>query len=650
MLKQIFNYYMVIKSCWIILLFQLIGFIALVVFEQGVDILRSLHFAENGIVRVHSWATLFAVLWWSWQSWRSARAELHFTTFDFIQFNKRYALRAQVLVPRILAIVPILIFAAGLYKADGWNNPLIYLYLCLAVWLYIFLHLRKDLILYFLTRNKWKVLNIPDYVLIKNEAYPASFIWAKQGKWISFRLILIIILFTFIVLYPVTFPQYIGSAAIVLFALGSWLVISTFLDFAEKHYRFPFAFTLIIMVISFSFFNNNHKIRTIQDSEIERPNIEDHYIRWIQQRQTQNDDSIPVILVAAQGGGVRSSYWTAQVLSEMQTSVKDFDKHTYAYSTVSGGTLGVATYKSLLREGETELHSKVHRILSKDFLSPVTSWLVVPDLVQKFLPFPIYSLDRAKALEYSWEEAARIDGKDLLSKGFINSTKNDDCVYLYNSTHAENGFTTLISNVKVDPLVFNNKEDLFDVIRTDIPQSTAVSLSSRFPFLTPPAQIIDYKGRKWGNIVDGGYVENMGASSMLELYDYLKLLSAKYKFKTKFYLVFIKNTKAEYSSPITGLYEILAPLNTFSKVWVNSGNYSEHASKLKNLDHSDEAIFVTLDRRDDQLIPLGWFLSKEAINNINIQLKEQTQHFKQRLSPNMSSNRNSSLDLSRFEN
>lgn len=628
MLKQVFNYYIVIRTCWIILLFQLIGFLALVVFEQGVDILRSLTFTEPGIERTHSWATLFAVLWWSWQSWRSSRVQLHFATYDFAQFNQRYAMRAQVMVPRILGIMPIIIFSIGLYKASQWSNPLIYLYLCLAAWMFIFFFIRKDIIVFLMAKKWLHFLRLPEYVLIKNEAYPAKFIWDKQGKWILFRLFVITIIFTFIVLYPVSFPQYIGSSAIVLFALGSWLVIGTFLDFAEKHYRFPFVFTLLILVVVFSFFNNNHAIRTINESSGDRIQIKSHFEQWVQSRYTSETDTVPVILVAVQGGGVRSSYWTAQVLAEMQKSIPQFDKHAYAYSSVSGGTLGVACYKSMVRGAEPQMHKKLHQILSHDFLSPVTSWLVVPDLVQKFLPFPINAVDRAKALEYSWENAAQIEGKSFLSGGFLEHTRKDDCLYFYNSTHVENGFTTLISNAVIDSDVFINKEDFFEVVATDVPQTTAISMSSRFPFLTPPALIYGKDGKKWGHLVDGGYVENMGATTMLELYDYLKLLSSQHQLRTKFILVFIKNTKEEYSSPITGLYEIVAPINTFNKVWVNSGNYSEHSSKLKNLSKEDQAVFVTLDRRSEQLIPLGWSLSKEAMNNIDVQLEEQTQTFK----------------------
>ena len=630
MLKQFFNYYIVLKACWIILLFQLIGFLALVVLEQGKDILQAFSFFGEDLVVFHTWSVLFAACWWSWQSWRAARVILHFTTFDFINFNSRYALRAQVLIPRILGMVPLLMLAYGIALVTNAKNPLIYINVCLAIWLYIFYHLRKDIIVLFLSRNKLKFLNIPDYVQVKNDAYPATFIWLKQGRWIVFRLITIFLFFTAVVLSPVRIPQFLGAGTIILFALGSWLMLATFLDYTEKRVRFPFTFTLIVMVIGFSFFNNNHAIRTLKKAPDTRLTIEQHFDQWYAKR-AQQKDTVPVFLVASQGGGVRSAYWAAQVLSEVHENSPKFDDYTYAYSTVSGGSLGVATYKGLVQSQSHDLTNDAHNILSKDFLAPVSSWLVVPDLVQKFLPLPVNRLDRAKALEYSWENAAAINGQSFLAPGFLETYQNDDCIYMFNATRVENGFRALLSNVKIGKGIFSLSEDVFDVTHTDMPISTAIGVSARFPFITPPALVYDKDGKHWGNLLDGGYVENMGATTMLELYHYLRKLSKSKGYKVKFNLLFIKNTKVEYTTKISGLHEVLGPLNTFNKVWVNSGYYDENNSELSNLNPADRALFINLDRPDDKIIPLGWYLSAKATTEMQNQVPYQTQELQDEL-------------------
>ena len=626
MLRFIFNYYMVLKTCWIILAFQLVGFIGLVEMEQGADILQSLRLTGGDITVAHTWFAMFGLMWWSWQSWRSSRAILHFTHFSFVKISNQYAVQAQVLIPRLLGVLPMLIFSYGIYRVSGWNNALIYVFLSMALWLFVFFHIRKNLIVLFRSLKRLKYFHFPDYVPIKNEAYPAQFIWAKQGRWIIFRLAMVTAVFALIIIEPVSFSRLLGSSAIILFALGSWLAIATLLDFAEKHYSFPFSFTIVAMIIVFSFFNNNHAIRTLEKTEEVRSTIDDHFHRWYTQRYN-GKDTVPVFLVAGQGGGVRSAYWMAQVLSELHETSSQFDANTYAFSLVSGGSLGVATYKGLLKSNQEPKHAS-HRILSQDFLSPVTSWLVVTDLIQQFLPFPVRSIDRARALEYSWEESVRSASSDFLSKGFLSSYAEDDCMYMFSSTRSENGFRTMLSNVQVPDSVFSQTEDLFSVIGRDIPLSTAISVGARFPFVTPPALIYDREGKKWGHLVDGGYVENMGAMALLELYEHLQQLARKREYKLKFTFVLIKNTREEYSSPISGMNEVLAPLNAMSKVWVNSGYYDENSAEFKNLYHQDRAVFVSLDRSDNSIIPLGWYLSKNATHLMQNQLPQQTEHLK----------------------
>ena len=629
MLRQLFNYYMVLKTCWLILLFQLIGFLGLVVMEQGRDILQALSFTNKGLIVYHTWFTIGATMWWGWQSWRASRAILHFTAFEFLSFSKRYALQAQVLIPRILGVTPILILGYGILRVSNWGNPLVYVCFSASLWLYIFFHFRKSINIFIKSKIKIKWLQLPDYVSIKTESYPADFIWKKQSKWIFFRLSILFVFFLLIIISPVRFPQFIGSAGIIIFALGSWLIIASLLDFAEKHYQFPFLFTLIAMVILFSFFNNNHRIRTTEKiKDNKRPEIKDHFDSWYAQKAKYTNDTIPVILIAGQGGGVRSAYWTAQVLSELQNENPQFDAHIYAFSGVSGGCLGIATYKELIRSKEVELSQNAHQILSKDFLAPVTASLVVSDLFQKFIPFPIQKADRALALENSWEYATKIHKTSLFQDGFLAKYATDSCLYLFNSTRVENGFRTLISNAKINRETFYMTEDFFDVTQADVPLSTAISVCSRFPFITPPALVYNGQNEKWGNLVDGGYIENMGAIALLQLYEYLREYSSAKNYKVNFQLLFIKNTKEEYTTEISGLYEILAPLNTFSKVWVNSGYYDETNLKHVNLHNGDQVHFISLDRDQDKLIPLGWYLSNQATSFMRYQAPIQTKKVK----------------------
>jgi hypothetical protein len=67
-------------------------------------------------------------------------------------------------------------------------------------------------------------------------------------------------------------------------------------------------------------------------------------------RQLPTGVQRPVFLVASEGGGIRSAYWTAQVLARLHAQVKDFDRRTFALSGVSGGAVGMAAYSACLRD------------------------------------------------------------------------------------------------------------------------------------------------------------------------------------------------------------------------------------------------------------------------------------------------------------
>src|SRR5262249_53748432 len=114
---------------------------------------------------------------------------------------------------------------------------------------------------------------------------------------------------------------------------------------------------------------------------------------------------IPFIIVAAAGGGSRAAYWTATVLGALEDEIPDFHRYLFAISGVSGGSLGATVYRTLLKTPPDKLPEKAkclkdgsdirrgpyecagQRVLSRDFLAPVVGSLLLPDLVQRFIPF-----------------------------------------------------------------------------------------------------------------------------------------------------------------------------------------------------------------------------------------------------------------------
>lgn len=637
MLKRLFNYYVVVKTSWLILVFQLIGYLAFVGFQQGQDILRSVSLtADDSDLNRHAWFFLLGVLWWSWQSWRAARINLHLKHLHFWKYHSRYALTAQVLVPRILGVTPVLLAAFAMYQAKGGYDLLVFVFVNSAFWLFAFYYFRKDITVFLRSKLRWIQGVIPDYVLNKNAAYPGKFIWDKHWKWIFVRIVLVVVLFLAVISYPVDFSRVIGAAAIVSSALGSWLVVVSLVNILEVRIKFPLSFTLIICALIFSFFNNNHMVSLGSNQPHERPEVGEYFNHWAQARIGKNSaDSLTVYLISAEGGGIRSAYWTASVLAYMAESNPGFVMNTFAMNGISGGSLGIATYQSMLSQREVSrkevsMLPATRDFLRKDYLAPLTGALSYPDILQKILPFPVERFDRSNALETawieSWNDVVSDSGSNPFGSQFTQRfpLKNKDPqmpIMIFTGTRAEDGHRVLMSNAHLKD-GFSHAHDLMAAVCGDnVSLAEVVSLSSRFPFLTPPASILDSNNRIWGHVVDGGYFENVGITTLMDVYDIIRNEARKHGLPVKFKLLLIQNTTDMKPSVIRGLHEIVAPIRTVSNVWINNGKFNvDHISRFA-LDGADEIIPIRLDRKPDDGIPLGWYLSEEATNNMDLQLR-----------------------------
>jgi hypothetical protein len=632
-MRTVYNYYLVVKDCWIIIGFLILGYFALVLFAQGQDILKemSLHKGSPDVIR-QSWLMFLAVGWWSWQSFRSARIQLHLTYFNFWNWTPEYALGSQVLVPRVLAIFPFLIVSWALYKAKHGFDPQIALYLSAAIWFYVFLHFRRRLIVWLKSKKGIFHRFIPDYIPIKNGSYPVKFVLQKQSFWIWFRGAMALMTFTLIILLPIRTSLFVGSAGIILWAFGTWLVILGFLTLVGKLVRLPVFITLIFWAILFSFFNNNHDIRMLQRLEDQRPDLESYFLQWY--KSGQGIDT--VYLIASEGGGIRSAYWSASVLTRTMQMDPKFKDKVFCMSGVSGGSLGSAISAGLMygNVDSQMIHKLSGQMLGRDFLSPVTAWMVFPDVLQKFIPFPVPSFDRVRALEKSWEKSwddyAHVHRlKGYMSDGFIDAfdlNKKRMPVVILNATLAEEGSRVFITNIKTADRVFFDGLDFFDISKRDIPLSTAVGISARFPFITAPAALKTPDGTLYGNLLDGGYYENTGATTILEVYHQLRDMADRDHMPVVFKVVLLKNVMpVEREGPIRGLTEIMAPLTAFTNIWYKSGAF-ELMSAEKNLLRKQDCIFsVNLERNKDENLPLGWYLSENARKSIDKQVERAAQ-------------------------
>lgn len=335
---------------------------------------------------------------------------------------------------------------------------------------------------------------------------------------------------------------------------------------------------------------DNHEIRS-SPRKLERIAVEDAFKRWLAQRKDFSayqtaQRPYPVYIVAAEGGGLYAAYLTARFLSRMQDVCPSFAQHVFTISSVSGGSVGAAVFAGLVAgDPKSEqggpclaepprfgaLERQAHNILSKDFLSPAVWGGLFPDFLQRFVPRPFPALDRAVYLERAFEDAWPNSLPNPMTQSFFDLCGSDMAKCLggatpllaFNVTNVETGLQLVLSPVDLQdvgayrgalPLPSRKVYDFFELAGIepfDLRLSTAAGLSARFPWISPPGWYTwgeagpkdevgnagktttkpiagqGKKGRARFTFLDGGFVDNSGVATALNIAQHLDALNPR---------------------------------------------------------------------------------------------------------------------------
>jgi hypothetical protein len=375
-----------------------------------------------------------------------------------------------------------------------------------------------------------------------------------------------------------------------------------------------------------------------------------------------------VNIVAAAGGGIRAGYWTAGVLSFYQDSDATFASHTLAISGVSGGSVGAVVFDGLLiKQREVRamggdfpgcggafptkpLTSCATAILGGDFLAPTLGVMLYPDLVQRFLPLAFPRTDRARALEAGWESRWHDVIKDDWMNASFDTLANPDPdpasglpLLLLNVTDVEDGKRGLVSPLSVMPLEFPDTTDVRKLVGKPMRMSTAAHLSARFMYVSPVATVRvvgrEGKERTWGHLADGGYFENSGAATALDVLTALQRAAALEQLDERIQPVIIllsnnpdmaRPTEDPAATPPVPLHfatEARSPLETMLQTREGRGTQAQAVLKraVERRDtNSLRGIFKFFQPQKDIVpLPLGWMLSPSARAALDAQIISQ---------------------------
>lgn len=360
-------------------------------------------------------------------------------------------------------------------------------------------------------------------------------------------------------LWPVALPRFVGALAVLQLALAAWVVFFNFeILFLGHLLRLPaLGLIMLVWLVLASPFNDNHGVRREAAPVADRPSLASHFESWAKARGSAGDVQLPVVIVAAEGGGVRAAYWTAGVLAAIEDrstarrassgngASSGFLDHLYALSGVSGGAVGSSAFAALVAQtapgtlpscsGNAQpprgWQTCAVSLFRNDYLAPNLAALLYADMLQRFVPYSIPQWDRALAMEY----AAQDDWQALFGQTTLAAptqalwrdmpgSARTPALFI-NGTLAESGQRIIGSNVRIDGVNFADAYDLYDVRdkegrqdRREMPLISAIHLSARFPFISP-AGTLEAGGKAFAHVIDGGYFENAGTATALEVLD-----------------------------------------------------------------------------------------------------------------------------------
>jgi hypothetical protein len=493
---------------------------------------------------------------------------------------------------------------------------------------------------------------------------------------------------------PIVFPDYVVFAAQAAgpLACGTIVMIVAvcllmLLSYLSNRLRWPVTGTFVLVLLIWGAFETYQILTARQSVEGETksldPRLQDvgplysKFEQWLDARLQADSGKYaryPVFIVSAQGGGIYAASATSAFLSAMQDRCPALSQHIFAISGVSGGAIGAALFGALeagepllpesgcataIQEGEGELARRARKVVQHDHLSPSVA-LIWPDIVRETFP-PAQTLggvfgagDRSSVLErsmacafepdtYKYRCPAAHDGRGLrlpFAKYWVPSHRAP--ALIPNATWVETGFRAAFAPF---PLYAIGDGTLYDfgtdfaakgVEIADPSRSLieAASVSARFPGMSPAwrTDVTLNPGnlrRSW-NFVDGGYVDNSGASTALELYRAVNRVVAetpKYKSKVDLYLVMLTDANTDRSptdvADGAGFNDAVAPvtalLNVREQLAGRAVTRAVAEVSAENAGGAPHYFIVNLTQKTFAL-PLGWKISRTTDDIVRFML------------------------------
>lgn len=321
----------------------------------------------------------------------------------------------------------------------------------------------------------------------------------------------------------------------------------------------------------------------------QRLSFEDRYQKL--KDKIANDTSTepyPIVLISGEGGGSRGALWFSQNLINFDYLTQGrFRDHIFSVSTVSGSSVGLETVFSFWEKTkpgpiDSAWLDVPFKVYTNNFVGSSVNGLLLTDLWKSFIPGDwtrdrnsLLQREEAYVTDTAWRGVLHQNQANLSADSFLLGDDfmnffyerkgngidfKDKPLVLINTCRSNDGRRGIITPVKLVDSVFSDAvdiggylyEDLFfkntkskDTSARNISFEQACNTSELFPLFSAPMY---YDGL--GSFVDGGYHENSGLKTTLDVCQKLQRLLSNdpprdgygKKKACKIYIVYLKNS------------------------------------------------------------------------------------------------------------
>jgi hypothetical protein len=423
---------------------------------------------------------------------------------------------------------------------------------------------------------------------------------------------------------------------------------------------------------------------------VDRPGLGEAFDAWLERsagcETTINGVPVrPLVLVAAEGGGIRAATWTVATLAEFAADGRCAADSVFLSSGVSGGSIGLAVATTLDRTatGAAAAPDDSYPERVRTAIDDIGASAALPAaLVGLFGSDPLASTtglrsptfedptrwrDRAALIEDAWRDAdAQLalpwDAQPAAPTGLV----------VFNSTDILSGCRVAVSQVDLgtgrfgstveeahggdaegnaqrprcdqgsaEPPLTLDLVDFYGSCAFAADWATASMISARFPVVTPGGVIdrsaacgadegVPGDDRDRLHLVDGGYAENSGLGLIADIAPDLARIVADYNSDADVdvvpHLVYIQNSPGAYLAPRAqqSVPELTVPIAGFGTkaTQVTPNAWIQRAMAAFDIT-SDQVVIAAAGTEPSVTVPLGWGLSDATFDQLIAAAREQ---------------------------